>query len=190
MGHLDNLPVHVGHIQAAIRTIGKLNRSKPGIGGGKELTAAFIGRSLRHGLNSLVTDYFSVNQVVCRCTNEGVIHKVSPKGITPINGDARCGGEIPERSTPTLDQTGHGTIHAQLCTHHPPGFIWTNAEDSSCGSFNCNVLDQRWHGIPTVAIGITPVVHGRSDVVAIFADILAAARIKGHPVLGCAAFFA
>ena len=68
--------VHISHVQAAIRRIGKLYRTKPVIGAGDKFTLLFTLGSAGNRLHPVIVQTLAMNQIAPCISNESVSEEI------------------------------------------------------------------------------------------------------------------
>src|SRR6185503_5978887 len=100
---LDNLAVHVGDVQGAIRGIGHENRTKPGVPRSEELNLLLVSRPFGARGRAGVGDFLMVDNVLRGIGNESVSDVLARKSVATINGQAARRRKIARRAAASLN---------------------------------------------------------------------------------------
>ena len=185
---LDGLAVHIGHVKAAIRRIGKLHGTKPVIARGNKLALALIGRPFAYRLHAGITHLFAMDQITAGIGNERVAAETFAQRVTAINRHAGRRREISGHPSAAFHRPAHLAGNTPARAHDAPGFIGAQSEHLRRRAISRNAHSLARQGIMPIAPGITRRIHQRLQMAAVAAGELAAVIVKAHAVLRCAVF--
>ena len=145
---LDHLPVHVQNVKATVRSISKLYRAKPVVGGGEKLGASFFLRPFTLGNDSVsIFQQFAMDEITACISNECISTKALTEGIAPVNGNAGCGGKVSRDSPASLNRTSHLRGNPPTGPDDSPRFVGTYAKHFRSRTIHRDAQPRVRHGI-------------------------------------------
>src|ERR1043166_533780 len=187
-GVLDDFAIHVNDVECAIRRVGKLHRTKPGIAGSGKFDFFLVGRPLRLQTHAIRNQDFAMDEVPAGISDKCVVEELSRIRVAAVNRRARGAGEVTRSAPAAFNWSADQPRHAPLGADNAPGFFRTDAVHLGGRAVHRDARDRRGHGIAGVSRRVTIIIHVEANVVAIVAGETASIIIKAQAMLSPAGF--
>ena len=145
-----------------------------------------VRRAFRGERDAVGRKYFPVNEIATGVADEGVVHKLRPVGIAPVNRRAGRAGEVAGDAPAALDHAGHHAADAPARAHDAPRLVRAEAEDLRRRAVRRDADARVGHGEGGVPRSVAQAKEHHLQVVAVAAHKLAAEAVEGQAVLPAA----
>ena len=180
---LDHLALHVDDPQGTVGPVGKLDRAKPNVGRGDQLT--FFIDPLGADAGARGKEFFSMNKIRANVTDDEHPGQIAD-GIAADDRDPGGAGEVASRPPSPLDHPRHDPAGPESRPQHAPRFDGARAVGGGLRPLDGNALlcgRRREEGIARQRAIID---HHPNRMVAVVADVDVAEIIGRAAMLGAA----